>query len=271
MTPGPIEVFQAKSDGFHSLADGHVIGAPSESGRGLWGMNFEPSRSTDDPSSLYEQQAEVARIYVATGQTDMHNEPEYVRAYGLGCRTFVFSWKDTAGAASSVGSNLATIDSDVTWYGVAHQEPEDLTASTYQTLQAAHMPVVRAHGGIPTSIFQSISFHNARNPFDLTPWILPAGTIEVLGWDYYPDKESFYTQSQRKVGLVQAMADFGVERTITGEYGIPVGSTTYTAATVTEYKSLMYGFSEANCWWANQFSGKPDYHLAPAAAAAWFA
>jgi hypothetical protein len=249
--------------GLHDLASPLLTQPPTN---GLYGMNFEPSSSGNN--ALYEPRAEIARIYIALGQTNLNNEAEWVRARNLGINNFVLSWKD------GVGSTLPwmnVLPSGITWYGVAHHEPEDMTATTYKALQADAMPRVRAHGGIPTAIFTSFSLSNPNNhTFDLSQWAGPPGTHDVLGADFYPDKEPAFNQTQVKQHWVTSLNVWGVDRFMIGEYGVPIGDTTYTAATVTEFKNLMSGFSEANCYWSNGFAGKPDYHFSSSVADAWF-
>lgn len=224
------------------------------------GMDFEPTAQ-----AAFEAPARVARIYVALGQTDIHNEPEFVRAYGLGVRRFILSWKD-----SSVPTWFGTIPADVTWYGVAHHEPEEMAAAAWKALQAAHMPVVRAHGGIPTGIFESFSLNNPNNTgFHFADWVCPAGTHDALGTDFYPDKEPAFTQAQVVARYPAAMAQFGVSRLIVGEYGVVQGVSN-AVSTIQAFKGLIAPLAEAATYWSNQASGKPNYKLTAATSAAWY-
>jgi hypothetical protein len=231
------------------------------------GIDFEPSAGTNAP---FEPSAQIGRVFVNAGVTDIHQEPEFVRAYAAGCRVFIFSWKDTS--TGTIEQALATIPADVYWYGAAHHEPEDMTAATFKALQADHMPMVDEAGGEPTAIFTSFSLNNPNNTsFHLSDWKCPAGTHRVLGADYYPDKESAFTQAQKVPHWQSAMATWGVSRFLFPEYGIVQGVSNAVSQVQAFRGIIASGWGvEGACWWSNQKAGKPNYRLTTTTAAAFF-
>ena len=225
------------------------------------GMNFKPA------GQPFENKAEAARIYVDTGRTDIHQEPEFVRAYNAGIRLFVFSWKET-----TTPRWFGTIPEDVIWYGCHWHEPENdipgtLSLATWQSRQKTQMTAVRAAGGIPTVILMGYTLSPAskRNPADYT---LPAGLVDVYGIDFYPDKSPNRTQAQMIGALKDALKVWGVSRYLLGEYGV-IGTAADAVADIKEVKSLIAD-GEVACYWSSQAAGKPDYGFTQQTADAWF-
>lgn len=227
----------------------------------LIGMNFQPS------GQAFESLAHAARIYVNAGQNDVHNEPEFVRAYGLGVRAFVASWKDTSTA--TVGPMLGSFPGDCTVYGVAHHEPEDdMTPAAWQAIQSAHMPVVRAHGAIPTTVLMQWTLDPAsgRHPSD---WIVPAGLIDVQGFDFYPKSLSYQAAglARMRAFLVQA----GVPRWLLGEYGVAKSDPALGVSLIDDLKAKTADAELELYWSAQKSATDPDFHFSTQTAAAWFA
>ncbi len=239
-----------------------VTGTPPPGGA-LMGMNFQHTATGQTQESM----AHAARIYVPAGLTNISTLSEFNRAYALGVRVFVVSWKDTG--TSTIGQMLDSFPADCTVYGVAHHEPEDdMTGAQFAALQAQHMPVVRAHGGIPASILMQWTLDPAskRTPSD---WILPAGLIDVQGFDFYPKTLAYQAAGVTRMRTFLAQA--GVSRWLVGEYGVVKSDPTLGVSLINDFKAKTTD-AELELYWSAQVgSTTPDYHFSSQTAAAWFA
>lgn len=233
----------------------------------ILGMNFEPKGAIATFNAPYEPRAHAARIFVEDGRTDIRQEPQFARAYAAGIRVFAFSWEDTN------VQWFGTVPSDVTWYGIRTHEPEapiakgEITLAQWQASQARDMPLVRAHGGNPWICLMSYTV-NPVSGRNVTDYKLPAGLVDGVFWDYYPNKEAKPTQAQSVARMKAGNTALGLTRYGFGEYGILNGSSTFTAATVTEFKALISD-AEVACYWSNQQAQNQKF--TPAVADAWFA
>jgi hypothetical protein len=230
-------------------------------------MNFEPPGAIATFNAPYEARAKVARIYVATGQTNIANEPEFVRARNLGITTYVLSCKDT----TTVPAWYGTIPAGLTWYGINHHEPEDdianasFTLAQWKSWQATHLAAIRSKGGIPSVCFMSYTVNPVSGRV-IADYKLPAGQADVAFWDYYPNKESKVSQATTVSRLKAGNATLGISRYGIAEYGILNGST-FNAATVDEFQSLTTD-AEVETYWSNQQAENQKF--TDAVANAWY-
>lgn len=230
-----------------------------------YGANY----TQPDDETLYQGRPAVARIYIPAGAltADIANRSQYQRAYAAGIRTFVVSWKDNN--PTLAGQMLDSFPDGTTVYGVFRHEPENdgSSAATWVAQQVTMMAAVRQHGGIPTAILMSYTL-NPSSGRNLADWVLPAGTVDVLGFDYYPSQQTNRTQPQVVDAMKAAMPQFGVDRLLIGEYGVPVTNPTQGVTWINEFKQLVAGTAVVACYWSD--TGTKDYHFTTATANAWF-
>lgn len=227
------------------------------------GMNFAPA-SAAAANAPYEPKADSARIYVSDGQTDITKQAEFKRAYNLGVRTYMLSTKD-----ANPPTWYGTVPKDCKWYGVAHHEPfPEMTPAQFVALQVLHMPKVRAAGGIPTMVLQAWDLDPSKPHGDMAGSIPPKGTVDVIGFDYYPAPSS-PTQATVLARMKAYLASAGVTRLAIGEYGVPQATTSASVALINAWKSLTKDV-EINLYWS-QTKSPNEYHFSDATAAAWFA
>jgi len=202
-----------------------------------WGGNFGSGADT----TYYQGRAKVARIFLGTGAltADIKTKSAYTTAYNAGVRVFIVSWKDNN--PTLAGQMIASFPTGTTVYGVYYHEPEDnFTGSQIQTWknqEVANMAAVRANGGIPTIILMSWST-NPNSGRNINDYVLPAGTIDVLGYDYYPTMDG-RTQAQCVAAMENSEAAFGVSRMLIGEYGVPVNAPTTGVQQINEFQTLV--------------------------------
>lgn len=244
----------------------------------LIGMNLEPKSSAVAAGNApYEKLADVARIYITPGQTDIRKEDQFVRAADLGIRAIVPSWKDTTTTAPA--KCMDTIPPEFKWWGIKNHEPEDdiadhvadptkgFSLAQWHAWQDAFLPLIAAKGGIPSVCFMSYTVNpvSKRNILD---YKRPAGQVRLAYWDYYPNKEPKPTQATTVDRIKAATKALGIPGYGIGEYGILHGSTVYTAATVTEFHGLTPD-AVVKCYWSNR--QKEDQTFTEQTASAWFA
>lgn len=223
--------------------------------------------------AFYDGRVDVARLYVPPGLTDVRKWDDFMRAYDdEGVREFVLSWKDDS--TSSVGPMLHSIPDDVSrTYGIVNHEPENdgttMTPARWQAKQAAHLPIVRAEGGVPAFCLMQWTLDPAsgRRPAD---WVPAAGLADVPLFDYYPTSAS---GQDKAIARIKAFgAQFGFARWGIGEYAVPQ-SASWGPAAIKAFKPMLAGDggAEVACYWPSQKKGGVNYHFVQATADAWLA
>jgi len=214
----------------------------------------------------------AARIYVGSDSavpTNIMSHAPFARAYTAGKRTFVLSWKDNN--ETRVKAMLASIPDDCICYGTYFHEPEDnipaaFTLATWRSRVQTQATWMAAEGVTPCVILMSYTLNpsSGRNIADYMG--IPG--VNVVGWDYYPDKQAGrYTPAQMVALLASAMNTHGVTRALIGEFGVAAGDS-QRIARINQFRDaiLADGRYEVSAYWSQN-----AYILAADTAAAYFA
>lgn len=231
----------------------------------LVGMNYSQNSTIATFNKSYEKRAEIARIYVDNGRTDIRQEPEFVRAMDNGLKVVHLSWKDTS------VKWLGTVPSGIKWYGTRNHEPENdsksFSTATWKTWQNTDMPKVRAAGGIPTVNFMAWTLQAASGRH-ISDWSLPKGLVDVVTYDYYP------TSASALKGVVDLMRSsltlFGTTRLGIGEFGVVSGSSSGKNI-IDTFLGLTEDFEFVQYWSSQVDSSSTNYRFTDATANAWYA